>query len=95
MHVAATDTFQAAAHGLLITVLESSANHLLVRWVESGRCHYGEQRWRLGVATRTGYCAVSGRKIHRGDAVYRPTGRPPPANRAAMITMGSFPLSIE
>lgn len=85
MYVATIETFQAAANGLLITVLESSANHLLVRWVESGRCHYGEQRWRLGVATRHGYCSISGRKIYRGEAVYRPTGRPPPGNRAAMI----------
>ncbi|WP_085484939.1 DUF3331 domain-containing protein [Paraburkholderia susongensis] len=34
-----------------------------------------------------GYCAISGKRIHRGDIVYRPTGRPPPGNRAAMITM--------
>ncbi|AXK67078.1 DUF3331 domain-containing protein [Burkholderia sp. IDO3] len=58
---------------------------LLVRWVESGRLHYGEQKWRRTLARRDGRCAYSGRTIVQGEAVFRPTGRPRPANHLAMI----------
>ncbi|MFM0653504.1 DUF3331 domain-containing protein [Paraburkholderia sediminicola] len=72
-----------AANGMRITILESSEDHLLVRWVESGKCHFGEQRWRLRVTSRLGICALSGRHIRRGQTVYRQAERPP--NHAAMI----------
>ncbi|MBU9334081.1 DUF3331 domain-containing protein [Burkholderia multivorans] len=68
-----------------VTILEYSTENLLVRWVESGRRHYGEQKWRRAVAKRAGRCAYSGRAIDEGDAVYRPTGRPRPGNHLAMI----------
>jgi hypothetical protein len=74
-----------APRDVMATILEASFDHLLVRWVERGKCHYGEQKWRLGTARYAGYCAISGRQIARGQAVYRPTGRPPPPNSAAMI----------
>ena len=45
---------------LFVTVLEAGDDGLLVRWSESGRCHYGEQRWRLRVALQAGRCAISG-----------------------------------
>ncbi|MFM0658064.1 DUF3331 domain-containing protein [Paraburkholderia sediminicola] len=73
------------ANGMRVTILESSGERLLVRWVESGKCHFGEQRWRLGVAIRAGVCALSGRNIRRGETVYRPAERPRPPNHAAMI----------
>lgn len=31
------------------------ARPLLVRWVDRGKRHYGEQKWRLGTALRSGY----------------------------------------
>jgi Domain of unknown function (DUF3331) len=62
-----------------VEILERSDTLLVVRWVEPGRCHYGEQRWR-----RT--CALSRQVIHRGDEVFRPAERPAPANAAAMIS---------
>ncbi|PRH15177.1 DUF3331 domain-containing protein [Burkholderia multivorans] len=82
-----------------VTILEYSTESLLVRWVESGRRHYGEQKWRRAVAKRAGRCAYSGRAVAKragrcaysgraideGDAVYRPTGRPRPGNHLAMI----------
>ena len=52
----------------------------------TGRCHYGEQRWRRRFAQRTGTCALSRQVIHRGDEVFRPAERPAPANAAAMIS---------
>ena len=75
-----------AANGRII-ILESSREHLLVRWVDSGRCHYSEQRWRRGVARGNGSCALSGILIRRGEAVYRPNGRPAPVNHGAMIAL--------
>ncbi|MBZ5794749.1 DUF3331 domain-containing protein [Burkholderia contaminans] len=68
-----------------VTLLEWSNESLLVRWVESGRLHYGEQKWRRTVARHDGRCAYSGRAIVQGEAVFRPTGRPRPANHLAMI----------
>jgi hypothetical protein len=76
---------------LFVTVLEAGDDGLLVRWVESGRCHYGEQRWRLRVAQRAGRCAISGRPIEPGEQVFRPVRRPVPANADEMICPASVP----
>ncbi|WP_175921032.1 DUF3331 domain-containing protein [Burkholderia latens] len=76
---------------LFVTVLEAGGDGLLVRWVESGRCHYGEQRWRLRVAQTSGRCAISGRAIEPGEPVFRPVRRPVPANADEMICPASVP----
>ncbi|MPV66509.1 DUF3331 domain-containing protein [Burkholderia sp. BE17] len=76
---------------LFVTVLEAGDDGLLIRWVESGRCHYGEQRWRLRVASQPGRCAISGRPIEPGEPVFRPVRRPVPANGDEMICPASVP----
>ncbi|UXU91265.1 DUF3331 domain-containing protein [Burkholderia sp. S-53] len=76
---------------LFVTVLEAGDDGLLIRWVESGRCHYGEQRWRLRVALQPGRCAISGRPIEPGEPVFRPVRRPVPANGDEMICPASVP----
>jgi Domain of unknown function (DUF3331) len=73
-----------------IQILEQSENTLIIRWVEPGRCHYGEQRWRRRSANSSGTCIVSRRAIRRGDAVFRPAERPAPANASAMISVDAF-----
>ncbi|ABE34263.1 hypothetical protein Bxe_B1703 [Paraburkholderia xenovorans LB400] len=73
------------ANGVRIEILERSDTTLVIRWVEPGRCHYGEQRWRRRSAHTSGTCAVSRRKIRRGDAVFKPAERPAPSNASAMI----------
>jgi len=78
-----------------IEILEQSDTTLIVRWVEPGRCHYGEQRWRRRSANSSGTCIVSRRAIRRGDAVFRPAERPAPANAAAMISVDAFRQSVE
>lgn len=78
---------------LFVTVLEAGDDGLLIRWVESGRCHYGEQRWRLRVALQPGRCAISGRPIAPGEPVFRPVRRPVPANGDEMICPASVPGS--
>ncbi|KVL21262.1 DUF3331 domain-containing protein [Burkholderia sp. MSMB1826] len=76
---------------LFVTVLEAGRDGLLVRWVESGRCHYGEQRWRLRVALQPGRCALSGQPIAPGEPVFRPVRRPVPANGDEMICPAAVP----
>ncbi|MBJ9965461.1 DUF3331 domain-containing protein [Burkholderia seminalis] len=76
---------------LFVTVLEAGDEGLLIRWVESGRCHYGEQRWRLRVALQPGRCAISGRPIAPGEPVFRPVRRPVPANGDEMICPAAVP----
>lgn len=76
---------------LFVTVLEAGDDALLVRWVESGRCHYGEQRWRLRVALQSGRCALSGQPIEPGEPVFRPVRRPVPANGDEMIRPAALP----
>ncbi|WP_414143554.1 DUF3331 domain-containing protein [Burkholderia pseudomultivorans] len=68
-----------------VQVLERSARLLVVRWVEPGRAHFGEQHWKPGRARHAGICALSGARIACGDAVFRPSGRPTPPNAHAMI----------
>jgi hypothetical protein len=76
-----------------VEILEQSETILIIRWVEPGRCHYGEQRWRLRHARASGVCVVSRRAIRRGDAVFRPAERPAPANASAMISVEAFGYS--
>ncbi|RQR40048.1 MULTISPECIES: DUF3331 domain-containing protein [unclassified Burkholderia] len=76
---------------LFVSVLEAGDDGLLVRWSESGRCHYGEQRWRLRVALQAGRCAISGQAIEPGEPVYRPVRRPVPVNGDEMIHPASVP----
>jgi hypothetical protein len=74
------------ADAVHVEILERSDSMLVIRWVEPGRCHYGEQRWRRRLAQRSGTCALSHRAIRRGDDVFRPAERPAPANATAMIS---------
>lgn len=68
-----------------VQVLERSAQLLIVRWVEPGRAHFGEQHWKPGRARYAGVCALTGARIACGDDVFRPSGRPMPPNSRAMI----------
>ncbi|WP_323123656.1 DUF3331 domain-containing protein [Burkholderia alba] len=70
-----------------VEILERSDTLLLVRWVEPGRCHCGEQRWRRRFARRAGTCVLSHKVIHCGDEVFRPAERSVPANTEAMISV--------
>ncbi|WP_423392135.1 DUF3331 domain-containing protein [Burkholderia sp. LMG 21824] len=66
-------------------VLARSAQLLVVRRVEPGRAHFGEQHWKPGRARQAGVCVLSGARIACGDDVFRPRGRPMPPNARAMI----------
>jgi hypothetical protein len=76
-----------------VEILEQAEDTPILRWVEPGRCYYGEQRWRRRCATASGVCVVSQRAIHPGDAVFRPAERPAPTNASAMISVEAFGFS--
>lgn len=71
--------------GAQVTVLECDGSMLVVRWVEPGVRHFGEQRWRRAIASRRGACVLSHLPIVPGDTVFRPAERPRPTNAGAMI----------
>lgn len=59
----------------------------LISWCDPTMCHYVDQVW-IGVTARnSGYCALTGRRIRRGDAVFKPRarGRLRPVNCEEMI----------
>ncbi|WP_027209928.1 DUF3331 domain-containing protein [Burkholderia sp. WSM2232] len=57
-----------------------------VIWRDSTHCSYGDQTWHASRARTAGVCAMSGRAIQRGDAIYKPRPcRPAPLNAGAMI----------
>jgi len=72
-------------HDAHLWLLERSNATLVMRWLQQGKCHYAEQRWRLVAAVRSGTCAISRRQVRRGDVVYRPDSRPPASNAQVVI----------
>jgi hypothetical protein len=63
-----------------------SSTTATVVWRDSTSGCYEDQIWRGVVARTSGVCAVTGRRIRRGDRVYRPRAtRPAPTNANAMI----------
>jgi len=58
----------------------------LISWRDSTRCSYCYQLWRRCVSKKTGFCALSGDPINRGDEIFRPCVRNTiPLNASAMI----------
>ncbi|MBR8060424.1 DUF3331 domain-containing protein [Burkholderia dolosa] len=63
-----------------------TATTVSLAWRDATRCAYGEQVWQAARARFGGVCAVSGRAVQPGDAIYRPRPtRPVPLNAGAMI----------
>jgi len=73
-----------------------SASTATIAWRDSTNCFYGYQVWRASRSGVEGVCAMSGRTIHRGDAVYQPcAGRRAPLNAGAMILTSVLDDAIE
>ncbi|KFX67144.1 DUF3331 domain-containing protein [Paraburkholderia fungorum] len=65
-------------------------------WRDSMRCSYGDQVWHASRARTAGVCAMSGRAIRPGDAIYKPRPcRPAPLNAGAMILRGVVHAAVE
>jgi hypothetical protein len=60
---------------------------ITVCWSDATYGRYSDQLWRVCTARRSSICALTGEKIRRGDAVFRPSPnrRHRPANADAMI----------
>jgi len=61
--------------------------NISVCWSDPTYGRYSDQLWRVCTARRSAICALTGEKIRRGDAVFRPSPnrRHRPANADAMI----------
>jgi hypothetical protein len=79
------DRLFSVEHDAHIWILDRDATTLTLRWVQPGRCHYAEQCWRLVAARSDGVCAISSRRVKKGDLVYRPDARTPVSNAKVMI----------
>lgn len=83
----------ASSSNCTITIEDRLENRRVVlSWSDSTSCSYRGQLWRYAIARRAGTCALSGRPIRRGDAVFRPQSsvRSTPRNRGAMILAASI-----
>lgn len=57
----------------IVKVLDRASEHtIVVSWCDSQGGHFGDQTWRLASAKKRGICAMTGRIIEKGEAVYRP-----------------------
>ncbi|MGP8432766.1 DUF3331 domain-containing protein [Paraburkholderia fungorum] len=73
--------------GPIVRVIDwVDVNTVILSWSDALSGHYGEQTWKKTRTKRAGRCALSGRWIARGEAVYRARARPRPRNADAMIT---------
>ncbi|MEW6340497.1 MAG: DUF3331 domain-containing protein [Pseudomonadota bacterium] len=59
----------------------------LVSWCDPTMCHYVDQVWIQVSARHGGYCALTGQRIERGTAIFKPRarGQHRPANSHEMI----------
>lgn len=80
-----------------IVAVEMQTNDLmLISWSDSTRCRYIDQRWIRARSRRSGYCALSGRAIRPGDAIYKPQcrGMQHPANSTEMVLASELQRAV-
>jgi hypothetical protein len=78
---------EASYPGVVVSLIDRpTSSTATIAWRDPTRCCYGDQVWRASRARGAGVCAMSGREIVPGDAVYIPRPcRRVPANAGAMI----------
>ncbi|WP_408443439.1 DUF3331 domain-containing protein [Paraburkholderia caffeinilytica] len=71
----------------ILQLERTSPTSLMVSWSDSTQCCYLDQAWVAVSARQSGYCALTGNAIRRGDAVFKPRckGKRRPANYQEMI----------
>ncbi|MFM0270976.1 DUF3331 domain-containing protein [Paraburkholderia aspalathi] len=86
-----------AFHGVTVSLVERQTfSTVTIAWRDSTRCCYGDQIWHSTRARIEGVCAMSGRPIRPGDAVYKPRPcRPAPRNVGAMILTSALDDATE
>ena len=70
-----------------VQVLERSAQLLVVRWVEPGRAHFGEQHWKPGAHGRPGSACCRARGSRAGTTCSARVGATPPNARAMILAV--------
>jgi hypothetical protein len=83
----------AGGHRSKITAIERLDEvSALVSWCDPTMCHYVDQVWTRVIARGCGYCALTGERIQKGDAIFRPRGRGQhrPVNCNEMILVAAF-----
>jgi hypothetical protein len=75
------------ACGKISAIERQGDTSALISWCDPTMCHYVDQVWSRVMARNSGYCALTGQPIQRGDAVFRPRarGRLRPVNYEEMI----------
>jgi hypothetical protein len=67
------DTHHAGRCRPTVIVLDRpSSMTVTVQWCDATSGRYGDQIWRAGVSRENAVCVLSGERINRGDAIYRP-----------------------
>jgi hypothetical protein len=86
-----------ALHGVTVSLVDwPTSSTATISWRDSTRCCYGDQVWRSSRARTEGVCAMSGRPIRPGDAVYKPRPcRPARRNADAMILTSALDDATE
>ncbi|WP_330848668.1 DUF3331 domain-containing protein [Burkholderia stagnalis] len=71
----------------VVAAERQTGSAVLLSWSDATRFRYDEQRWISAKSRKRSCCALSGRSIRIGDAVYKPQcrGEKLPANCADMI----------
>ncbi|WP_431822982.1 DUF3331 domain-containing protein [Burkholderia sp. F1] len=77
----------ACGRSAIVAVERQTDSSVLVSWSDPTRCRYDDQRWISAKSRIRSCCALTGRVIHIGDAIYKPQwrGAKRPANGAEMI----------
>ncbi|WP_310035764.1 DUF3331 domain-containing protein [Paraburkholderia graminis] len=88
----ALDRYTVANHARVEVLERLTERTVLINWSDATRCRYVDQVWILCKARKLGRCALTGRSIRRGDAVYKPRRRSvPQLNTEAMIWATAIP----
>jgi hypothetical protein len=87
----------AARHGATVSLVDRpTSSTATISWRDPTRCCYGDQVWHSSRARTAGVCAMSGRPIRAGDAVYKPRPcRQTPRNAGAMILTSALDDATE
>lgn len=89
------DTLYAGCNSKVTQIERQGNSSALVSWCDPTMCHYIDQVWNQAIARRSGYCALTGQRIERGNTIFKPRarGHRRPANCDEMILAAAVALT--
>jgi hypothetical protein len=77
----------------IVFLEHQSSKSLIVCWSDACTGHYADQGWGIGLARVDAICVLTGLRIRRGDAVFRPRAYEAylPSNGSRMILASVIP----